>query len=61
MNNSPYLDQPTFPLAIAVPLMLAQIESDQRTARGEEWCRLEIRARLLRELLAASRPDPSRR
>jgi hypothetical protein len=52
MNNSPYLDLPQFPLAVALPRMLAKIENALPMARPEEKCRLETRARLIRELLA---------
>ena len=55
MNNSPYLDRPLLPLAIALPRMLAKIESELPAARPAEKRRLETRARLMRELLA-SRP-----
>ena len=30
MDNSPYLDKPLFPLAVALPRMLAQIETPNR-------------------------------
>jgi len=55
MDNSPYLDRPLLPLAIALPRMLAKIESELPAARPAEKRRLETRARLMRELLA-SRP-----
>jgi len=49
---SPYLDQPLIPLAIALPRMLAKIETKLPGARPEEKCWLETRARLIQELLA---------
>ena len=52
MKNSPYLDKPFVPLAVALPRMLAQIESALPTARPEEKRRLEMRARSIHELLA---------
>jgi hypothetical protein len=52
---SPYLDLPLFPLAVALPRMLAKIESELPAARPEEKRRLQMRARLIRDLLA-SRP-----
>jgi len=55
MNHSPYLDQPFVPLAIALPRMLAKIETELPGARPEEKRRLETRVRLIHELLA-SRP-----
>jgi len=55
MDNSSYLDQPLFPLAIALPRMLAKIESEMPTARSEEKRRLEMRAGVIRELLAPRR------
>ena len=52
MTNSPYLDLPLFPLAVALPRMLARIESQLHTVRPEEKHQLEGRARLIYELLA---------
>jgi len=52
---SQYLDQPLFPLAVALPRLLVRIERDLPTARPEEKHRLEMRAGQMRELLA-SRP-----
>jgi hypothetical protein len=51
MKNSPYLDRPLFPLAVALPRMLAQIEADLATAGPAETRRLCQRAELIRELL----------
>jgi len=52
MNNSPYLDKPLVPLAVALPPMLARVETEIPSARPQERQRLENRARLIRELLA---------
>ena len=52
MDHSPYLDEPLLPLVIALPRLLAKIESELPTARPEEKRRLEMRARLIHELLA---------
>jgi len=54
MVNSPYLDQPLFPLAVALPRMLAKIESELPSSRLEVKRELEGRARLICELLALS-------
>ena len=58
MDHSPYLNQPLFPLAVALPRMLAEIESELTLARPEERRRLETRAVLVRSLLAPSVPGP---
>jgi hypothetical protein len=34
MNNSPYLDRPLLPLAIALPRMLVKIEANSRPRVG---------------------------
>jgi hypothetical protein len=57
MNNSPYLDRPLFPLAIALPRMLEKIDAQLRRAQPDEKRRLQRRAELIRRLLA----PPSRR
>jgi hypothetical protein len=54
-NHSSYLDLPLLPLPTALSRMLETIEVEITTAGPEEKRRLEIRARLIRELLA-SRP-----
>jgi hypothetical protein len=61
MNNSPYLDRPFLPLAVALPRMLEKIEADLATARPAETRRLSQRAELIRELLAHQwrSPPPS--
>jgi hypothetical protein len=55
MNNSPYLDRPLLPLAVALPRMLAQIEADLTTAGPAEARHLRHRADLIRELLTGGR------
>ena len=52
MNNSPYLDRPLLPLAVALPRMLERIEAALATAGPAETRRLRYRAELIRELLA---------
>jgi hypothetical protein len=49
MKNSPYLDRPLLPLAVALPRMLAQIEAELVTAGLAEVRRLRQRADLIRE------------
>ena len=50
MNNSPYLDRPLFPLAIALPGMLEKIEADLVTAGPAEARRLPVARRAIRAL-----------
>ena len=60
MKNSPYLDRPLLPLAVALPRMLEKIEADLTTAGPAETRRLCQQAKLIRELLAPRRsPHPS--
>jgi hypothetical protein len=60
MNNSPYLDRPLLPLAVALPRMLEKIEAELATAGPAKTRRLRRRAELIRELLAPRRsPIPS--
>jgi hypothetical protein len=60
MNNSPYLDRPLLPLAVALPRMLEEIEAALTTAGTAETRRLNQRAELIRELLMPSgSPTPS--
>ncbi len=50
---SPYLDRPLRPLTVALPQMLAKIETELATAAGpaeKQW--LRQRAELIRGLLA---------
>jgi hypothetical protein len=51
MNNSPYLDRPLLPLAVALPRMLEEIQANLATAGPVETRRLRQRAELIRELL----------
>jgi hypothetical protein len=54
MNNSPYLDKPLFPLAVALPRMLERIEGELAAALpAEQECLLE-RAELIRGLLGVA-------
>jgi hypothetical protein len=55
---SPYLDQPLFPLGIALPRMLAQVEAEAAAALPDEELRLARRVELLRGLLL-TRSDPA--
>ena len=51
--TSPYLNRPLTPLAVALPRMLEQIETelaDEKIRAGEKW-RLRQRADLIRWLL----------
>ena len=57
MKNSPYLDRPLLPLAVALPRMLEKIEADLTTAGPAKTRRLRQRAELIRELLAPSGPS----
>ena len=60
MNNSPYLDRPLLPLAVALPRMLERIEVKLATAGPAETRRLRQRAELIRGLLTPSgSPPPS--
>ena len=49
MNNSPYLDKPFVPLAVALRSMLAETEAKIATAEPAEKARLRERAEVLRE------------
>jgi len=53
MHNSPYLDKPLFPLAVALPRMLEKIETELANDNLEaaEERRLRQRAELIRGLL----------
>jgi len=50
MKNSPYLDRPFLPLAVALPRMLEQIEAELATATPAGRARLSHRAELIRGL-----------
>ena len=56
MNNSPYLDKPFIPLAVALRSMLAETEAKIAAAEPDERARLQKRAGVLREWL---RPKPT--
>jgi hypothetical protein len=58
--TSPYLDRPFLPLAVALPRMLDKIEAELVTAGAAEKWRLRQRADLMRGLLTACPPAPSR-
>jgi hypothetical protein len=51
MNNSPYLDTPLVPLAVALRSILAETEAKILTAAHAEKPRLQERAAVLREWL----------
>ena len=51
MKNSPYLDKPFVPLAVALRSMLAETEAKLATAAPVEKARLQQRAEALREWL----------
>jgi hypothetical protein len=51
MDNSIYLEQPLFPLAVVLPRMLASIEIELANAGPERKPRLRQRAELTRYLL----------
>ena len=51
MKNSPYLDQPFVPLAVALRSMLADTEAKIVTAAPGEQSRLRETAEVLREWL----------
>ena len=49
MHNSPYLDKPFVPLAVALRSMLAETEARIATAPAAEKSRLQEKADVLRE------------
>jgi uncharacterized protein YgfB (UPF0149 family) len=49
MKNSPYLDRPLVPLAVALRSMLAETEAKLAIAAPAEKARLQQRADVLRE------------
>jgi hypothetical protein len=51
MKNSPYLDRPLVPLAVALPSMLAETEAKIAAAEPSEKPGLQRRAQVLREWL----------
>jgi len=58
MNNSPYLDRPLFPLAVALPRMLEKIEAELVAAGPAKTRRLRPRAELIRGLRSLRRRSP---
>jgi hypothetical protein len=61
MNNSPYLDRPLLPLAVALPRMLEKIETelaDAKVSAAAKW-RLRQRAELVRRLLSGTARNSS--
>jgi len=58
MKNSPYLDQPFVPLAVALRSMLAETEARIATAPAAEKSRLQERAEVLREWLTPKSAIP---
>jgi hypothetical protein len=61
MKNSPYLDRPLFPLAVALPRMLEKIAVELVTAGPVEGLHLRQRAQLIVDLLTprVKTPIPS--
>ena len=51
MTNSPYLDKPFVPLAVALRCMLVETEAKIAAAAPVEKARLQHRAEVLREWL----------
>jgi hypothetical protein len=58
MKNSPYLDKPFVPLAVALRGMLAGAEAKIATAPPAEKERLQQRAQVLREWLTPKSTIP---
>jgi hypothetical protein len=58
MNNSPYLDKPLVPLAVALRSMLAETEAKIATAEPAEEDGLQQRAHVLREWLTPRSTTP---
>jgi hypothetical protein len=56
--TSPYLDRPLFPLAVALPRMLQDIEAALATAGSADKRRLSQRAELIHELLTTRPTEP---
>jgi hypothetical protein len=56
MKNSPYLDKPLVPLAVALRSMLAETETKLATAAPADKARLLQRAEVLREWLTPREP-----
>jgi hypothetical protein len=58
MKNSPYLDKPFIPLAVALRSMLAETEARIATAAPAEKARLQERAEVLREWITPKSKVP---
>jgi hypothetical protein len=58
MNNSPYLDRPLVPLAVALRSMLAETEAKIAAAEPAEKDGLQRRAEMLREWLTPKSTIP---
>jgi len=58
MKNSPYLDQPFVPLAVALRSMLAETEARIATAPPSEKSWLQERAEVLREWITPKSAIP---
>jgi hypothetical protein len=58
MKNSPYLDRPLLPLAVALPRMLEKIEVDLAAAGPERRRHLHQRVELIRGLLTPRERSP---
>ena len=58
MKNSPYLDQPFVPIAVALRSMLAETETKILTAPPAEKSRLQERAEVLREWITPKSAIP---
>jgi hypothetical protein len=58
MNNSPYLDKPLVPLAVALRSMLAETEERIAIAAPDEKAKLHERAEVLREWLSPKSKVP---
>jgi hypothetical protein len=59
MKNSPYLDQPFVPLAVALRSMLTETEAKIAMAAPAERMRLREKAEVLREWLAPKSATPA--
>jgi hypothetical protein len=58
MKNSPYLDRPLVPLAVALRSMLAETEAKIRTAEPAEEEGLRRRAQVLRDWITPRSTTP---
>jgi hypothetical protein len=58
IKNSPYLDKPLVPLAVALRSMLAETEAKITTAAPAEKARLQERAEVLREWITPKSTMP---